>query len=258
MKIGEHMIGCIIQARTGSTRLPGKVMLSVDDSNSIIWYVTNQMKHSKLCEKLIIATTHLAEDDVIVDFAKKNFIEYFRGSADDCLDRYFRCAKSFSISVIVRITSDNPFIDPTLVDNAIELFSKGDYDYVSNCKPRSFPQGTEVEVFSFTALEKAWREAKKPSEREHVTPYFYNHPEKFQIFNITNQTNISNLRWTVDRIEDLEFVRALASRIKKFPILMKDILLTLEKEPQLLNLNKNHIMDEGYLKSLENDKNSIK
>ncbi|NDB52386.1 MAG: acylneuraminate cytidylyltransferase, partial [Nitrosopumilaceae archaeon] len=131
---------------------------------------------------------------------------------------------------------------------------EGNYDYVTNCKPRSFPQGTEVEVFSFSALERAWKEASKPSEREHVTPYFYNNPEKFRIFNIVNQKNISNLRWTVDRISDLEFVRALVLRMRKSPILMKDVLQVLENEPDLVNLNKDYTMDEGYIKSLESDR----
>jgi len=238
----------------GSTRLPGKVMLPVDDSNSIIWYVTRQLQQSKMCDKLVIATTTNSEDEKIVDFAKKNSISYFRGSTQDCLDRYYQCAKSFLFSIIVRITSDNPLIDPTLVDEAIKLFKDGSYDYVTNSKPRSFPQGTEVEVFSFGALEKAWKEAKKPSEREHVTPYFYNNPDKFRMLNITNQKNISNLRWTVDRVEDLDFVRAIVTRIKKTPILMNDILRLLEKEPQLTEINKNHLIDEGYLKSLNEDK----
>jgi len=251
------MIGCIIQARMGSTRLPGKVMLPVDDSNPVIWYVVNQMKHSKLCEKLIVATTNLVEDEKIVDFAKKNSLYYFRGSAEDCLDRYYHCAKSFSISTIVRITCDNPLIDPTLVDDSVYLFKSGRYDYVSNCKPRTFPQGTEVEVFSFDALKRAWEEANKPSEREHVTPHFYNNPDKFKIFNITNQKNISALRWTVDRGEDLELVKIIVSKIKKTPILMKDILQLLEKEPELAKINNNYIMDEGYSKSLEKDKKGI-
>jgi len=237
----------------GSSRLPGKVMMLVDNSNSIIWYVINQIKHSKLCEKMIIATTTLVEDDVIVNFAKENSVQYFRGNSEDCLDRYYRCAELFSISTIVRITCDNPLIDPTLIDNAIVEFNAGDFDYVSNCKPRSFPQGTEVEVFSFKALEKAWSDAQKMSEREHVTPYFYNNPDKFKICNITNQENISNLRWTVDREQDLKFIRAVVTRIKKSPILMKDILEILKKEPELIDINKNYVMDEGYKKSLQSD-----
>lgn len=240
----------------GSTRLPGKVMLLVDESNSVISYVIKQLQQSKFCNQIVVATTTNTEDEKIVNFAKKNSISYFRGSAEDCLDRYYQCAKSFSLSHIVRITCDNPLIDPILVDEAIKLFKEENYDYVTNCKPRSFPQGTEVEVFSFSALEKAWKEAKKPSEREHVTPYFYNNSDKFRIFNITNKKNISNLRWTVDRKEDLDFVRVVVSKIKKSPILMTDILQLLEIEPQLVDINKNYVTDEGYLKSLENDKKS--
>lgn len=237
-----------------STRLLGKVMMLVDDETPIIEHVVKQLKQSKLCNQIVIATTTQNEDEKIVDFARKNEIPYFRGSIEDCLDRYYQCAKTFSSSIIVRITCDNPLIDPTLIDEAIMIFKSGDYDYVTNCKPRTFPQGTEVEVFSFNALKKAWNEAKKPSEREHVTPYFYNNPDKFRIFNITNQENISNLRWTVDRKEDLEFVRIVVSKIKKSPILMIDILQLLKKEQHLKDINKNFIMDEGYLTSLENDK----
>lgn len=240
----------------GSTRLPGKVLLPLDDTNPIIWYVVKQLEQSKLCEQIIIATTTQYEDEAIVEFARSKSILHFRGSPDDCLDRYYQCAKTFSLSIIVRITCDNPLIDPTLVDDAIRLFQSGNYDYVTNCKPRSFPQGTEVEVFSFKALEKAWNEAKKPSEREHVTPYFYNNPHRFNIFNIKNDEDISNLRWTVDRENDLEFVRTIVSKIKKLPILMTDILQLIKNEPSIVDINKNYTIDEGYLKSLEMDKNT--
>ena len=241
----------------GSTRLPGKIMLPIHEGITVIAHVIKQLKQSKFCDQIIVATTINKEDDIIIEFLKKNSILHFRGSSDDCLDRYYQCAKSFLASTIVRITCDNPLIDPTLIDDAIQLFRSGQYDYVTNCKPRSFPQGTEVEVFSFDALEKAWKKAKKPSEREHVTPYFYNNPNEFKIFNITNKENLSNRRWTVDRPEDLEFVRAIVLKIKKSPILMKDILELLEKEPNLIKINDNYIMDEGYKKSIENDKKNI-
>ena len=247
------MIGCIIQARIGSTRLPGKVMMLVDVSNPVIFYVIKQLKESKLCNNLVVATTYLKEDDMIVEFAKKNGIAFFRGSTEDCLDRYYECAKKLGFSKIVRITCDNPLIDPTLIDNAIKLFNSEKYDYVTNCKPRTFPQGTEVEVFSFRALQIAWNEAKRPSEREHVTPYFYNNPDQFKIFNIRNNENLSHLRWTVDRKEDLEFVKNIVSKIKKSPILISDILELLKIEPELININKDYVMDEGYLKSLKED-----
>lgn len=237
-----------------STRLPGKVMLNIDEKNPIIYYVIKQISESRLCDQIVIATTTLPEDEEIVKFAKNMSVPCFRGSAEDVLDRYYQCAKIFSFSTIIRITSDNPLIDPKLVDDAISFYKSNSYDYVTNCKPRTFPQGTEVEIFSFNALEKIWKNARKLSEREHVTPYFYNNPDQFKMFNIKNNEDISQLRWTVDREKDLELVKKIILKIKKSPILMKDILELFQKEPELMNINKSYVLDEGYLKSLEMDK----
>jgi len=246
-------IGCIIQARMDSTRLPGKVMMKVDEKNPIIFYLISQLKFSRFIDKIIIATTDLKADDVIADFAKKMGVLIFRGDPNDVLDRYCKCAEKFKISTIVRITADNPLIDPTLIDSTIQFFKSNSYDFVANVSPRTFPQGTEVEIFSFGALEKAWKESTKPSEREHVTPYFYNNPNKFTQFSIKNKENLSNLRWTVDTMEDLDFVKELISKIQKRPILMGDILDILKKEPSLIEINKNHIIDEGLKKSIRDD-----
>jgi len=246
-------IGCIIQARMDSTRLPGKVMMKVDEKNPIIFYLISQLKFSRFIDKIIIATTDLKADDVIADFAKKMGVFIFRGDSNDVLDRYYKCAEKFKISTIVRITADNPLIDPTMVDSAIQFFKSNSYDFIANVRPRTFPQGTEVEIFSFEALKKAWKEATKPSEREHVTPYFYNNPNKFTQFSIKNKENLLNLRWTVDTMDDLDFVKELIAKIQKRPILMDDILDILKKEPSLIEINKNHIIDEGLKKSIIDD-----
>ena len=247
-------IDCIIQARMGSTRLPGKVMMKVDKTNTILFYTVNQLKNSKKIDRIIIATTNLQEDDIIANHAKIMKVDLFRGDALDVLDRYYQCAKKFSSRVIVRITADNPLIDPNIVDNVVEQFVKHSFDYISNASPRTFPYGTEVEVFSFQALEKAWNNAKKPSEREHVTLYFYNNKNKFKISSIKYSENISHLRWTVDRKNDLKFVRKIVSEIKKRPILMTDIIKLISKDPKIISINKTNISDEGYLKSLKEDK----
>ncbi len=247
------MIGCIIQARMGSSRLPGKVLMNLDKANSMLYYVIKQLQNCKSLNKIILATTISEDDEKIVKFSKDMGIDYFRGSVKDVLDRYYKCAKKFSVQTIVRVTSDCPLIDPTIVDRIVEIFNSNSYDYVCMHKPRTFPQGTEPEVFSFSALEKAWQNAEKTSEREHVTPYFYHNPDKFQIFNLTNTENLSHLRWTVDRRNDLEFIKKIISKIKKRPILMIDILKLLKKEPDLIEINKDHIPDEGYLKSLKED-----
>ena len=248
------MLGCIIQARMGSSRLPGKVMMNIDEKNTLLHYVVQQLKFSKLANNIIIATTTSEKDDNIVDFATKMNLKHFRGEVDNVLDRYYQCAKNFSISTIVRISADDPLIDPTIVDRVIEKFYSNSYDYVSNTNPRTFPQGNEIEVFSFETLEFAWKNAKKISEKEHVTPYIYNNKEKFRMANVENSKNLSSLRWTVDTQNDLDLVRLIISKIQKMPILMTDIIDVLTKEPHLLDINKEHIIDEGYKKSISKDK----
>ena len=208
-------------------------MMKVDDKHTLIHHLINQLRQSKYCENIVVATTTLPGDDKLVEFLKNLDVVYFRGSSDNCLDRYYQCAKKVQFSVIIRITSDNPLIDPTLVDDAVTAFLSNSYDYLTNANPRSFPYGTEVEVFSFNALEKAWKEAKDELEKEHVTPYFYNNPKKFKVFTIKNSKDLSNLRWTVDRKSDLLLVRKIIGKIKKSPILMEDILELFKKEPSL-------------------------
>jgi len=247
-------IDCIIQARMGSTRLPGKVMMKVDKTNTILSHVINQLKNSKKIDRLIIATTDLQEDDIIVNHAKILKTDLFRGNAVDVLDRYYQCAKKISSKIIVRITADNPLIDPDIVDDVINQFLKNSFDYITNANPRTYPYGTEVEVFSFQALEEASNNAENPSEREHVTPYFHNNKEEFKISNIKLTENLSHLRWTVDRENDLKFVKKIISEIKNRPILMQDIIKLISKKPEILDINKNHIPNEGYLKSLNEDK----
>jgi spore coat polysaccharide biosynthesis protein SpsF len=234
-------IDCIIQARMGSTRLPGKVMMKVDKTNTILSHVINQLKNSKKIDKIIIATTDLQEDDVIVNHAKILKTNLFRGNAVDVLDRYYQCAKKFSSKIIVRITADNPLIDPNIVDDIINQFLKNSSDYITNANPRTYPYGTEVEVFSFQALEKASNNAKKPSEREHVTPYFHNNKEEFKMSNIKFTENLSYLRWTVDRENDLKFVRKIISEIKSRPILMTDIIKLISQEPTITSINNTNI-----------------
>ena len=248
------MIGCIIQARMGSTRLPGKPMLSVENDKTILYFVIKQLQSCKLVDKIIVATTTLEDDKQIANFSKHLGVDSFRGSSDNVLDRYYQCAKEYSVSTIVRIPSDKPLIDPEIVDNVVSMFMNSSYDYITNFLPNpTFPSGTEVEVFSINALKKAWEKAKIPSEKEHVTPYFANHEDEFKITHIENSENLSHLRWAVDRIEDLKLVRKIASKIKKRPILMKDIVELFSKEPELVEINKNVNREEGSLKSLKED-----
>jgi len=254
------MIGCIIQARTGSTRLPGKILKSVNQNDTVLSFGIKQVQSCKNIDQLVIATTNLPEDDVIVDYVEKLKIEYFRGSPKDVLDRYYQCAKKFSISIIVRITSDCPLVDPGIIDEVISNFleNKDKIDYVSNVHPiTTFPDGTDVEVFSFESLEKAWMEAKKPSEREHVTPYIYT-SKKFRLGEFINSKDLSNLRWTVDHEVDLVLISEIVRLIPNRPILMENILDLFSKHPELKKINQEIPQNEGYLKSLKEDINFSK
>ena len=242
----------IIQVRMGSTRLPGKVLKKLNGI-TVLESLLNQLNYSKLLNDKIIATTSNSEDDVIVNFCKSKEIKYFRGSQDDVLDRYYNCAKKFSINTIIRITSDCPLMDPQVVDDVIDFYLKNSYDYVNNFYKRTYPYGNDVEIFSLKVLEKVWEKATKPSEREHVTPYIYNNPDEFSLGWIENKENLSEFHWTIDRKEDLIFVQNIFKKISKRPILMKDIIDVIKDDPSLLEINKNTNPNEGYLKSIKEE-----
>ncbi|MDC1103698.1 glycosyltransferase family protein [Nitrosopumilus sp.] len=236
------MIGCIIQARVGSTRLPKKVLLPINQFETVLSFGIKQIQQSNLIDRIVIATTDLQKDDELVEHIKKLNISLFRGNSTDVLDRYYQCAKKFSFSTIIRITSDCPLTDPTIVDEIISNFinNKNSFDYASNVHPqRTFPHGSDIEIFTFKALQTAWKEAKKSSEREHVTPYIYNN-QKFKLFNHTSKNDLSNFRWTVDYLEDLELVRQIISRIQARPILIKDIITLMSENPKLKKINQIH------------------
>jgi len=231
------MITCIIQARMGSTRLPGKTMEKITKDKRVIDFVVEQLKFSKIIGKIIVAIPDSIEDDVTYNHLLSKKIQTYRGSLKNVLDRYYQCAKNISSSVIVRVTADCPLIDPEIVDKVITKFIKNKFDYVSNTHPRTFPYGTETEVFSFNALEKAWNETRNDFDREHVTPYFYKNPNKFSIGNVIQEKNQSNYRWTIDYNEDLELVKYIANNIIKKPILTNDIINLIIKNPNLLKIN---------------------
>jgi len=247
------LIGCIIQARLGSTRLPRKVLLNLDKSNSTLYYVINQLKSCKKIDKIVVATTDLKEDNLIEEFVKNLAVDCFRGNEKDVLDRYYSCAKEFGFDYIVRITADCPLIDPEIVDKIIESFDSDKEDYISNTLKNTFPKGLDTEVFTFEALERAWRESELPSDREHVT-YFIRNNSSFKIKNFKNDNDLSKFRWTLDEKEDLEFIREILKRIQKRPVLMSDVISVLEKEPQLSEINQNIDPDEGINKSKQEDK----
>jgi len=250
------MIGCIVQARMGSSRLPGKVMKKIIDGY-LLDYVIKQLLSSKKIQKIIVATTDLVEDNVICNHLRSQKIDFFRGSSEDVLDRYYECAKQYQVDVIVRITADNPLIDPNIVDLTINKYENQKCDLATNTITRTFPYGTEVEVFSLKALEKAWKFAKKPSEREHVTPFIRDPENGFGLINIENDDDLSFLRYTVDRHQDLELVKEITKNISKRPILMQDIVDLYKNKPIIFDVNKN-VAHDGFLSSLKKDQQYFK
>ena len=250
------MITAIIQARTGSTRLPGKIMMKINDE-PMLYYVIKQVKASKKISKIVIATTYLPEDDIIEEYGKKLGCDIFRGEPDDVLDRYYKCSKFFNIKTIVRITSDDPLIDPFVIDKCIEKFQNDKFDYVSNTISRKnghwvpslngFPYGIAVEVFNFSSLFEAWKNSSNPLEREHLSPYFIKNPHMFKLNSISNSDDYSHIRVTVDYLEDFDFVKSILTNFEKNEIItIKKITLFVKKNPELLQLNKKFIFNEDF------------
>jgi len=254
------MIAVIIQARTGSTRLHGKVLAEIE-GKPMIWHVINRVKRAKNIDEIIVATTNLKEDKKIIEIAENSGVKSFAGSEKDVLDRYYKAAEKYNADTIVRITGDCPFADHEIIDKTIDFFKKNNFDYVStghiaNQKHGSnYPDGLDTEVFSFFALERAWKEAGLLSEREHVTPYIWKNENLFEVKTIDNDKDLSSMRWTIDEDRDLKFVREVYKRLypENKMFLMEDIINLFKKEPELLEINKNINKDEGYYKSLKED-----
>jgi len=227
----------IIQARMGSTRLPGKVLMDIFGA-SMLSRVVNRSKQAKLLSQIVVATSHKSTDDAVVREADRLGVLSFRGSENDVLDRYYKAAQSFDADVVVRITSDCPLIDPTIIDKVIAAFLDSNPDYASNALVRTYPRGLDVEAFTLSALTKAWQQASKPYERIHVTPYIYENPTIFKLLSVSDSHDYSNYRWTVDTPEDLEFVRRIYERLEnKISFSWYDVLTLCEKDPTLKKIN---------------------
>ena len=229
----------IIQARMGSTRLPGKVLEDLA-GEPMLARVTSHTCRAKTLDATVVATTTQLAEDIIVHLCEGRGWPYFRGSEEDALDRYYRAALAFNAAVIVRITSDCPLIEPEIVDRVVNEFLSHypEVEYVSNNLQRTFPLGLDVEVMSFDALEKAWQEDCNPVLREHVTPYLRRHPEKFRTLNVANDIDYSYMRWTVDTIEDLTFIRKIYNHFQSDTFTWREVLRLLEMHPEWLEINR--------------------
>ena len=227
----------IIQARMGSTRLPGKVLRDIS-GRPMLWHVVQRTRAAETLDEVVVATTTEPIDEAIVTFCRDHGFSCFRGSEDDVLDRYYQTALQHSAAAIVRITSDCPLIDSEIVDKTVRAFLAEQPDYASNIGVRTYPRGLDTEVMTFSALERARREARQPYQRAHVTPYIYENPKQFRILSVTGKEDHSVCRWTVDTPEDLEFVRAVYSHFPSYQFHWSDVMSLLEREPDLAEINR--------------------
>jgi len=230
----------IIQARMGSTRLPGKVLLDIGEQ-TMLARVVNRVRRAKTVDAIVVATTTSERDDVIAEYARTLGVKTFRGDEDNVLSRYYLAASAYNASVVARITADCPLIEPEIIDKVVIAFldASPKADFASNTLDRSYPLGLDVEVASFAALERAWREADKAHQRIHVFPYIYENPDKFNLISVADGQDHSLMRWTVDTKEDLEFVRAVYKRLgNNNGMSWREVLAVLGREPELLEINK--------------------
>lgn len=242
----------LVQARTDSTRLPGKVLAPIA-GRPMIEHVLRRAAQSSARDTVLVTSTEPG-DDALATAVRGMGFSVRRGSLNDVLDRYYQAARDLAADVIVRVTGDCPLADPEVIDLCLETFAGGNYDYVSNAYPApSFPDGLDVEVVSFAALARAWNEARKPSEREHVTPYVWNHPELFRLGRRASDIDLSHLRWTVDEERDLRFMREVFARIDPDRARLRDVLDLLARAPELAGINSGIRRNEGYQKSLLQD-----
>jgi spore coat polysaccharide biosynthesis protein SpsF len=236
----------IIQARLGSERLPGKVLLDLE-GKSVLERVVSRVRGMERADEVVVATSDSRMDDRIASECARLHVTCIRGSEDDVLARFVKAARETSADACVRITADCPLIDPDVSDSIVRRFEESEdgADYVSNKIPQSFPRGLDTEVFTRDALERAGRDATLPYERAHVTPYIYRHPELFRLISVTSDVDRADWRWTIDTQEDLKFVREVYRRLgDREDFTWLDVVKIVELNPDLMQLNW-HVQQKG-------------
>jgi spore coat polysaccharide biosynthesis protein SpsF len=248
------MILGILQARVSSTRLPGKVLRPLLGRPMLARQI-ERMRRSIRMEHLLVATSDHGSDDPIQALCEAEGVDCCRGNLEDVLDRFYQAAHRLAPLHVVRLTGDCPLIDPEIIDRVVEHHIQGAFEYTSNSVERTFPDGLDVEVMTFEALARMWRDAGKPSEREHVTPYLYNHPEQFRIGKVTQAHDQSRMRWTVDEPADFEMITRIYEAL--YPLNasfgMTDVLDFLALNPNIQASNAMFGINEGYERSLHKD-----
>ena len=239
-----NQVLAIVQARMGSTRLPGKV-LKVVDGKPLIEILLHRLSNSKRIDKIVLATSENEDNDELANLVGKLGYEVYRGSENNVLDRYYNAANKYQPEIVVRITGDCPIIDPKLVDDVIGFYQEKKVDYASNTQPPTFPDGLDIEVFSFIALETAFSQASEQSDKEHVTP-FIRRSDQFKRANYLNAVNYSDERWTVDDLEDFNVIENVINHFApNLDFSLREVLELKQSHPEYFEANKNIRRNEG-------------
>jgi spore coat polysaccharide biosynthesis protein SpsF len=233
----------VVQARMSSGRLPGKVLMSIL-GKSLLYRMVERLQMMSHRAQIVIATSKDETDDVIETEARQMNIACYRGSMNNLLDRHYQAAKYLGARIVLKIPSDCPLIDPVIIDQALDLYfaNPSEYDYVSNLHPATFPDGNDVEIMTMDCLERTWKEAKRPLELEHTTPYIWENPEKFSVGNVIWDTGLDysmSHRFTIDYEADYQFIKRVYEELypEKPGFFCEDILDLLEKKPGIYNIN---------------------
>ncbi len=254
----KKRIKIIIQARMGSSRLPGKMAMPLIEEKGGLELMIERVQKVTIPHELIVATTYLEEDNTLEDICEKCNVPCFRGHPTDVLARYYNAANQSDQvpEIVVRLTGDCPLHDPQVIEQVINYFISNNFDYVSNTNPPTYPDGLDVEVMTYKSLENAHHNATSAIEREHVTPYIRETKTKFKCLNFSAQHDFSHYRWTLDEPEDFEFIKKIYEclYLKNRHFNMVDILQLLEQQPELSKINKHLIRNASYFKQIKESK----
>jgi spore coat polysaccharide biosynthesis protein SpsF len=230
----DSMVDAILQARINAERLPGKVLRDIE-GKPLLSYVVERVKKAKGVKNIILAIPDTEENDILEKYAKENNLKFFRGSEKDVLSRFYLAAKQFCSKDILRLCADRPLLDPALIDFVIDKYFECNADYISTRIKHTFPEGLTVEVFKWSVLEEAFKNAKDPDHREHVTPYIYVNSQKFKIASVENQEDLSYMRWTIDEEKDVDFLKEVLKNKNIFTF--SQIAEFLKNNPEITKIN---------------------
>jgi spore coat polysaccharide biosynthesis protein SpsF len=248
----ELNITIVVQARMSSSRLPGKVMLPIL-GEPLLWKMIERLKRVKYPVEIVVATSTDPSDNEIDDFCRFENIKCYRGNLTDLLDRHYQVGLLTIADAVIKIPSDCPLIDPKIIDTIIDFYlgNTTEYDFISNLHPATYPDGNDVELMTFEALETAWQEAQKPLELEHTTPYLWENPQKFKIANLIWETGLDysmSYRFTIDYHEDYEFIKRVFEEL--YPnnpeFRLEDILDLIDSKPEIYEINKKYVGVNWY------------